>query len=53
MWNRTCLPTVQLNEKFGAVACEFNHSSWLAVFLVEQQVDKKKEAPDSCFVSLL
>jgi hypothetical protein len=53
MWNRAGLPTVHFNGKSGAVACEFNHSSWFAVFLVEQQVAKNKEAPDSCFFSLL
>jgi hypothetical protein len=39
------------NGKTGAVACEFNHSSWSVVFLAGQQIAKKEEAPDSCFVS--
>jgi hypothetical protein len=39
------------NGKTGAVACEFNHSSWLLVFLTGQQIAKKEEAPDSCSVS--
>jgi hypothetical protein len=39
------------NGKSGAVACEFNHSSWLLVFLARQQIAKKEEAPDSFFVS--